>query len=232
MKMRSHSSLSDPDEAALIDELSRLVHQAVIAGLVGSDHDTEVAPLTVARARDATAPARMASAQPGSSVERARTRVAYERCLQTYRTVVRAQDAALTTDDVGAATAFFVAACLHALHGIDPTPDVLTCLERQLRATARRSSNWAQASVAERQYFFEQMAILGVFIGGTWQHAQRQGRAAIANVQRAARGYLWQLLGLNPEMLTLDADGLSLRSDEVQPVEVQPVEPQPAPALH
>jgi hypothetical protein len=217
-KTRSSARRADRFQAALAQKASRLVHKAVIEGLmrVGPDGNNEHTPLTVERAPAPIAPARMARAQARDAVAQDRTRATYERCLQTYRTVVRVQDAALPVDNVGAAVAFYVAVNLHVLHGVDATADMLLMLERQLHGVAHRSSNWGLASIEERQFFFEQIAILSVFVAGTWANARSQGPAAVANVQRAARGYLQQLLGLNPDLLTLGPDGLSVRDAEVR----------------
>lgn len=214
-KSRSNTR-ADRKQAALIQETSRLVHKAVIEGLVrvGLDSRSDLAPLLVERAAVASAPARMSAQSPEAAREQ--NRAMYERCLQTYRSVVRAQDAALTVDNVGAAVAFFVAVNLHTLHGVDATAEMLLPLERQLRGVAARSSEWATASIAERQFFFEQIAILSILIAGQWATARSQGPAAVANVQSAARGYLQQMLGLNPDLLTLAADGLTVREPEIR----------------
>ena len=111
--------------------------------------------------------------------------------------------------------AHFVAANLRALHGVDVTPQALLRLERQLAGVARLSSAWDTAPARERQFYFEQMAILAVLIAESAAQALMQGPAARANVQRAARGYVQRLLGLEPDHLTLDADGLALRAQPV-----------------
>jgi len=138
--------------------------------------------------------------------------------------VVRAHEAASPVDDVGAAVAAFVAANMQALHGVSATPATLLQLERQLSGVALRSSAWDDAPARERQNYFEQMAILAVLIGESSAQAPRQGAAAVANVQRAARTYLQQLLGLNPDQLKLGAGGLSLRGAS-QECQAQALEP-------
>ena len=59
------------------------------------------------------------------------------------------------------------------------------------------------------------MATLSVLIAESAAQATVQGPAARANVQRAARGYVQRLLGLDPDQITLDADGLALRAQPV-----------------
>jgi hypothetical protein len=87
---------------------------------------------------------------------------------------------------------------------------MLLQLERQLSGVTLRSSAWDEASARERQNYFEQMAILAVLIDASSAQAVHQGPAAVANVRRAARGYLQQLLGLNADELRLGACGLTL----------------------
>jgi len=70
---------------------------------------------------------------------------------------------------------------------------------------------WSRVPLGERQACFEQLALLAVLVDESTRQAHEQGPAAVENVRRAARGYLQQLLGLDPDRLGLDAGGLSLR---------------------
>jgi hypothetical protein len=214
---------------ALVKDMSRLVRQALADALtrLSLQGETDHAALVVERAANPVAPERLAAAHPGDAQAQAEARALYERCLAHYREVVRAHEAALPVDDVGAAVAAFVAANMQALHGVAASSDVLLQLERQLSGVALRSSAWDAASARERQNYFEQMAILAVLIGESSAQAPRQGAAAVANVQRAARTYLQQLLGLNPDQLKLGAGGLSLRG-ATHECGAQVVEPPPA----
>ena len=72
----------------------------------------------------------------------------------------------------------------------------------------QRGTSWSSGNTSEHRFYFEQLAVLAVLIGETWTLATAQGEAAMANVQRAARRYLQQLLGIDASMLTLDARGL------------------------
>jgi hypothetical protein len=204
---------ADRHQAELVNDMSHLLRQAVTQALarLQLQGETDRAALMVERATSPVAPARLASFHPGGPAAQARARELYQRCLRHYREVVRAHEASLGVDDVGAAVALFVAANVGALRDVPATPAMLLQLERQLGGVARHSSAWASASTYERQMYFEQMAILAVLIGESAAQARHQGPAARANVQRAARGYLHRLLGLDPDQLTLDANGLSLR---------------------
>jgi hypothetical protein len=124
---------------------------------------------------------------------------------------MRAQDQGSEYDDAGAAVAAFVAANLCALQGQPVTAEMLRALERQLHGIARVSSDWKAAPVVERQAYFEQMALLAVLVAESAAQATAQGAAAVAKVRQAARGYLRQLLGLDPDHLTLGPQGLGVR---------------------
>ena len=208
----ARASAAGPRAAAVKDMSQRL--QAALAEALmrravpaSGDHTAWV----VERATTPIAPARLAAAHPGGAEAEAQSRTLYERCLMHYRESVRAHEATLATDDVGAALAYFVAANLHALQGVASTPQMLAQLERQLSGMALHSAAWNAATASERQAYFEELAILAVLISESGAQAPRQGAAAVANVQRAARGYLQQLLGLDPDRLCLDDGGLSLR---------------------
>ena len=206
---------------ALVKAMSQIVRQAAADALEGFDGDAledidgragESGPtLTVERAAVPIAPLRLAC-HLGNPKAREQARQLYERCLAHYREQARRPGDDERIDDAGAAVARFVAVNIEALHGVHATPGMLRRLERQLAGVARTTSAWATAGVTDRQAYFEQMAILAVLVGASSAQAVSQGRAAIANTRRAARGYLKQLLGLDPDRLTLDADGgLSLR---------------------
>lgn len=196
-------------QAAVARGVSRLALAALQQGLRCAGQQTSPrAPLIVERAASPVAPERIARLQPVDCTARDEARALYERCLHRYRTVQRPHD---TVDDAGAAVACFVAASLQALHGVAPTSGMLVHLEQQLDGVARLNCGWQTASLAERQFFFERIAILAVLVADSWRQARSQGPAALANVRRAARSYLQELLGIDPDRLMLDAAGLSLR---------------------
>ena len=178
---------------------------AALASVAQSDDGT---PMTVARAAEPRGPSRLAQAHLQGAA-RSEAEALYAGCLRHYRTAVRPHDEA--DDDAGAAVAHFVAANLFALGAELATPTVLERLQRQLLPVARASSNWTSASTGERQVFFEQVALLSVLIGGMAQHANAHGAVAQAKVRDAARQYLQNFLGLNPDTLALNAHGLTLR---------------------
>lgn len=211
--MRSNAtSTANPGAAravAVAAAVAAQMRQAVLDAIVhlGDDLSAEPAALTVPRGREPVAPARLARAHPAGAAREEALRL-YARCLDHYRSVVRAQDQEREVDDVGVAVAAFVAANLSTLQGTRVTPHMLSCLQRQLGGVARLSADWDSAPLHERQAFFEQMAVLAVLVAESSAQAASQGAAALANVRRAARGYLQQLLGIDPGLLVLGADGL------------------------
>ena len=203
--MTSHPS------PAFVEDLSRRLRQATFDAVLGAAavaDDSEA--LTVPRAAEPLGPARLAQAQPVGPA-RAEAEALYRRCLQHYREAVRPRDAAGGFDDAGAAAAHFVAANLMALDGERPTAATLLQLERQLRRVMLASLARDGSPATDRQAYVEKLALLAVLVGESAAQAPAQGPAAVANVQRAARGYLQQFLGLNPDVLTLGPKGLMLR---------------------
>jgi hypothetical protein len=203
----------DPS-AAFAQAMTAQVRQAVLDAIVhaGRAGPAALPALTVERASVPVAPARLAAAHPGDAAAREGARQLYESCLSHYRNAVRAQDQPGGVDDVGAAVAAFVAANFSALRGMPVTQPMLRALERQLHGIACVTSDWEAAPLVERQAYFEQMALLAVLVADSAAQASSQGAAAVANVQRAARGYLRQLLDLDPDELTLGPDGLAARA--------------------
>ena len=209
---RQPTQRQTPQEKALAEAMAAGVRQAVIDAIVrnGREMPGDRPALTVERAPVAIAPAQLALAHPAGK-PRDEAQQLYERCLAYYRGTVRAQDEARGIDDVGAAVAAFVGANLCALQGGTVTLPLLLKLEHQLAGIVRLSADWDSAPARDRQAYFEQMAVIAVLITETAAQAARQGQVAVANVQRAARGYLQQLLGIDPDDLVIGPDGLAAR---------------------
>jgi hypothetical protein len=205
-------SSETPDQrrlAALVEDLSRSMQRSLLDAVLNVGPDTEATRTTVPRARIPTAPAWLASRHPGGERAGAEMKAMYERCLTHYREIVCAGAASTGYDDVGALLAHFVAVNFAALRDIDITPAMLERLQAQLGGILRLSPAWLRADLRERQCYVEQLAIIGVLVRETSAQAAIEGPAAVANVQRAARGYLMQLIGLDADRLRLDDDGLA-----------------------
>ncbi len=175
------------------------------------DARDDMPALTIQRASRPLAPAMLAASHPGDAGARAEMRAMYERCLAYYRQKADAEPGNPGVDDLGAAAACFVAANLAALREVDWTMPALLKLERQLARLLRSSTGWALLPARERQVLFEKLAILAVLVRETSVHAASQGPEAVDNVRRAARGYLVELLGLDPDHIQVGTDGLRVQ---------------------
>ena len=198
----------------LTPQLARRMGQALMRSLAETADAGEVSAqaghsVLVEPAATASAPALLAARHPGGPQAQRQAKAMYARCLAHYRSHIQQGRA---QDDVAAAAAWFVAANLAALHGQAVSIEQIAAVERQLRALIGRHDGWRAASLQERQSLFEQLATLAVLVGETQAQARTQGPAAIANVQRAARGYLLQLLGVDADALQLSDDGLTARA--------------------
>ena len=209
--MTRPSDAPDPrHQAQLVQDLAHGVEHALLDAVLNlgtgpADH----AAMTVPRARVPSAPAWLARHHPGGAHAQAQMRALYERCLSHYREIVCADPPDAGYDDIGALLARFVAANLGALREIDVTPPMLARLEQQLAGVLQLSPAWLRADLRERQSYAEQLAIIAVLMRETSAQAVLEGAAAIAHVQRAAHGYLVQLLGLDADRITITAHGLA-----------------------
>ncbi len=210
--MLGPSSNSLPGAAnAITRELARLVQDEAGQALDAAAQSDEASPpLAVRAAAAASAPGRLASAQGAPPRLRRESQALYLRCLRHYRATIQPRATGLRgEDDLGAAAAFFVLANLAALHGREPDESVLPALGAQFTRLIRSTDAWPRAALGERQSLFEQLALLGVLVNESRVQAHGQGPAALANLQRAARAYLWQFPGLDPDRLVLTPRGLT-----------------------
>jgi hypothetical protein len=192
----------------LAASIGRQLERACREALAGAGADAPEAGPTVPRGPAPIAPAALAASLPGA--ERMAMQQVYERCLAHYRVSVRPEDTVLGIDDAGAAAAHFVAENLRALRGEAVDRPRMPRLQRQLGALVRATPAWAQGSTGERRLCAEALATLAVFVHEMADQALVQGDAAIENVRRAARGYLLELLGVDPDRIALGRDGLTL----------------------
>lgn len=208
-------------QARQIEDAARLLRNVLMNALLQTRLGSggEQPALRVARAAVATVPAQMAAEQaPPNAATRQQITASYESCLASYRTLGPAPVGA-DVDDLGLAAAFFVAINLRVLHGVDAEAETLHALERQLRGVTRACSNWDAASIEQRQAFFERTAITAVVMAASAANAAAQGPDAVAKVQRAARQYIEQMLGMNPDDMMLGPDGLTLRESDAASAE-------------
>jgi len=163
-------------------------------------------PLLQPAAAQPTAPALLAQAH-ASPRARHDAQLLYTRCLRHFREQVQTGGGG---DDAGLAAGYFVLMSVAALRDLQPGAEDLQRAERQMCQRLNEGELWLKAPLADRQSAFEQFALLGVLMNETAHAARQQGAAARANVQRAARGYLLQMLGAGADRLTLSPQGLVL----------------------
>ena len=200
-----------PDTTEFARDFAKRLGEALGQALAGfGDGGEDLPALTIERAAKPSAPSKLAKSHPGGPKARRDAEALYLRCLAHYRDKVQH---GLPTDDLGAAAAYFVLANLAALQDLQVSEAQLALVERQMRHVIGRHEAWSQADAREQQSLFEQFAVLGVLVGESQAEARKQGPAAIANVRRAARGYIVQLLGLNPDALRLGDHGLRIELD-------------------
>lgn len=191
-------------------ELTKLIRQTIGQTLRDAAQNADAASaLKVPPAARASGPATLAQSHPDAG-QRREAQALYGRCLAHYRSQVqKVLRPTQKDDDVGLAAAYFVLANLAAHEWRDPDPAALAPVEQQLRHLIAWTQAWETAGMADRQGLFEQLALLGVLINESRVQAKTQGDAARRNVQQAARGYLRQLLGLDPDLLIVTPQGLA-----------------------
>jgi hypothetical protein len=215
--MKNTRSIPSELPQAMAQELAVLVRSALMGALEQGrlGLPNTLPPLLVEPAASPIAPAQMAEGRSGDTAVREQMAATYAICLRTYRDIARTHGDGADVDDLGAAMAFFVAINLRALHGVDVESDALRPLERQLRSVTRLAAQWDSATLPQRQLFFERIAITSILMARALGDAASQGLAAAADVRRRARDYLQHLLGLDPDLVSLGADGLVLRDKAI-----------------
>ena len=187
-----------------------LARSAMASALGRAGRSSSTPPLRVEPAATPIAPRQMAAVQSADAAAQEQLAASYEACLRTYREIARAQCAPPTSMTSAQRSAFFVAINLRMqLHGVDVGASAMQPLERQLRSVTRLAANWDVATRAQRQCFFERIAILSILVSRSLADAASQEPAAMAHVRQSAREYLQHVLGLNPDLVTLGADGLA-----------------------
>ena len=116
--------------------------------------------------------------------------------------------------DLAGAIAAFLAGSWSAHHNQGfPDANFLPLVE-QIRGIIANNPQLQEASVAEKQEMYEQMAIMGTFMALTQQALQQQPNPQItANMQQAGKGYLEQFLGVNVDSVDFTEEGMMIKSE-------------------
>jgi hypothetical protein len=221
--------------------LAQALQQVLGTATAGAD----LPAITLPAAATPTAPALLAQAAsqaptggaairgaPGQPLPLEANAALYARCLALYRERVQPGHGA---DDLGRAAALFVMANLAALGRDGGDTATLQALTQQMQNALQRLPTWPSTSLAEQQQTFEQLAILGVLVTQSWEAARGPGTLAAmtrAKVKAAALSYLQQWLGLDPALLRLSPQGLTVAAPAVAHLAKSAQNAQKAPGAH
>lgn len=152
-------------------------------------------------------PRKLALSYPASM--RATAENVFEKLLSEYPNVERAFG--IARNDIGASTALIVTASYGAYRDRDVPHAQFRVIIRQMRAIIAKSPALTKASNTEKQAYYEQTAILGMLLSLTSSaEAKKQNPQAFANAQKAGGTYLRQMLGVDPDRVVIDDNGVRL----------------------
>jgi hypothetical protein len=165
-------------------------------------------PLTFRESGTPIAPAKMASSYPEAS--RAQAQRMFENTLAAYHKIE--QKAGLPRNDMGGALATFVAGNYFTWRDQTVPDDAFKALVSQMNASLSRVPELRNASDAEKQELYEQLAITGMFVMLTREGLQQRPDPQHATqMKQAAKGYLEQFFKVGPERMQIDSRGLVMR---------------------
>lgn len=117
----------------------------------------------------------------------------------------------LPSNDVATAVAAFLVGSYSAYRNAAVPDEQFLPLVKQMRQIIGNTPAFAQATAAEKQETYEQLAILGMFMATTQMALDRQPDPRVAaDAKAAASGYLRAFLGTDPERVHIGAKGLEL----------------------
>ena len=154
------------------------------------------------------APRRLALSYPEAS--RARAEQFFGQTLAGYHDIEA--KFGLRRYDIAGAIATFVAGNYIAYRD-EPFPDAhFKPLVQQMRGAIGGVAALRGASDADKQELYEQLAILGTYMALTREALrQRPDPQLAASMKHAAKQYLEQFLKVDPERMSIDAQGLTVR---------------------
>jgi hypothetical protein len=153
-------------------------------------------------------PAKMAAYYPEGS--RSQVEKTFRELLDKYGQVERQFD--IPRHDTAGAVAAFIAGSYMAYRNSDFPDAHFKLLVNQMRGIIAGNAEFAQATGAEKQEMYEQMAIAGMLMAGTQMALKQQpNQQAAANMKQAAKGYLEQFLKTDADRVQITANGLVLK---------------------
>ncbi len=161
--------------------------------------------------------AAMTGRSPGRSLassyppgQRARVEGLFKELLAGYHKI--ALQFGIPRNDVGGAVAAFLAGSYMAYRDVNVPEENYLALVHQMRLVLASNGEFLRTSDAQKQDLYEQMAILGTYMALTRDALKQRPDPQVArNMQRAAKGYLEQLLKTDAERVHLTRSGLVVR---------------------
>jgi hypothetical protein len=153
-------------------------------------------------------PAKLAANYPAA--QRVSAEKTFRELLDKYGQVERQFD--IPKHDTAGAVAAFIAGSYMAYRNSDFPDAHFKPLVNQMRGIIAGNTEFAQATGAEKQEMYEQMAIAGMLMAGTQMALKQQpNQQAAANMKQAAKGYLEQFLKTDADRVQITANGLVLK---------------------
>lgn len=114
--------------------------------------------------------------------------------------------------DLGGAVAALLAGSYMAYRGVAFPDEHFKPLVAQMQAMVANNPEFASVPDADRQYTYDQLATLGMFLATTQMALQQRPNEALrAQMRLAAKGYLEQLLKTDAQRVQITASGLFLK---------------------
>jgi hypothetical protein len=152
-------------------------------------------------------PRQMAAALP--SAQRQEAEKLYTTLLDSYGQI--AQYYGVSRHDLSGSTAVLIIGSYEIHSGEEVSDDGVKAVIAQLRGGLGNSSLLANAGASEKQAYYEQSAIIGTMMASAFKELQAKPDPALqSQLQKAAKGYLETLLGVDADNVSIDEDGLSL----------------------
>ncbi len=149
-------------------------------------------------------------AQPYPEASRDQAEKLFEQLLTGFKQIE--SHFGLPSNDVAAAVAALLVGSYSVYRNTSVPDEHFLPLVKQMRLIMSSTPAFVQASAAEKQATYEQLAILGTLMATTKMALDRQPDAKVAfEARQAAAGYLRSFLDTDPERVRLSATGLEIR---------------------
>ncbi len=176
------------------------------AGEAGSGGPTIFAP--VGAAGDRSVIRQLSAAYPAAS--RAAAEGVFKQLLAGFKQIEKTFG--LRSNDVATAAAALIVGSYSAYNDVDVPDAQFVTVVKQMREIIGGTPAFGQASSAEKQETYNQLAILGTFMAVTRMALDQSPDPAISReARRAAGGYLQAFLNVDPERVRISNQGMEIR---------------------